>query len=129
MTRGREDRRRWQRLKLGKTAQTVTLATKRMFFEEYRYDRSGVARLGRLKEDAGNDAVRGWLARSTPGTCTDHPAKVADGTWNRADIARFSRPWRLRCLLSAGRSAHQMRASGGCIAAGTAGMTNTIFAG
>lgn len=44
----------------------------------------------------------------TPGTCTDHLAKVADGTWNRAAIARCSRPWRLRCLLSAGRSAHQM---------------------
>ncbi|MBB6414120.1 hypothetical protein HNQ71_006829 [Mesorhizobium sangaii] len=33
---------------------------------------------------------------------------------NRAAVARFSRPRRLRCLLSTGRSAQQMRAGGGC---------------
>lgn len=48
------------------------------------------------------------MASFPPGTCTDHIPKMAGRSRNRDAVARFSRPWRLRCLLSVERRAHQM---------------------
>lgn len=52
------------------------------------------------------------MARSGPGTGTDRLPKMAARSRNRATVASFSRPWRLRRLLSTGRSAQQMRWNG-----------------
>ncbi|TIU17309.1 MAG: hypothetical protein E5W20_03825 [Mesorhizobium sp.] len=60
--RGREGRRRRQRLKLGKTAQTVTLSKRDCSSGSIVIVDPASGRLGRLKEDDGNDAVKGWMA-------------------------------------------------------------------
>ncbi len=68
-----------------------------------------VGRLGRLKEGDGYDMVGDGIALFPPGTCTDHLPKMAGRFRHRDAVAGFSRPWWLRCLLPAGRSAQPMR--------------------
>ncbi|RXT51361.1 hypothetical protein B5V01_03670 [Mesorhizobium erdmanii] len=87
-----------------------------------------VGRLGRLKEGDGYDMVRDGIALFPPGTCTDHLPKMAGGFRHRDAVAGFSRPWWLRCLLPAGRSAQPMRTSRGLNAPGPCATRTAIFA-
>ena len=106
--------REWQQAmaKAGNTmqaAQTVALSRETILQRDHRHRRDD-REARRPKEGDGINAVRRQRAQSGPDTGTDDFPKVAGRPGSRAAVARFSRPWRLRRLLSAGRRTQQIDA-------------------